>query len=65
MKYGTFVVCERLFVDLSWEAPEVTEPQLETVFGRVPGTRNPGAWDIRQAQHLLRLLQIDVPLCVP
>ena len=62
MKHGTFVVCERLFVNLSWDAPEVAEPQLEAVFGHVPGTRNPGAWTITQAQHLLRLLQIGVLL---
>jgi hypothetical protein len=62
MKHGTFVICERLFVDLSWDAPEVTEPQLEAVFGYVPGTLNPGAWQITHAEHLLRLLQIDAPL---
>lgn len=62
MKYGTFVVCERLYHNLSWSAPEVTEPHLEAVFGAVPGTRNPGRWTIQHAEQLLSLLSIDVPL---
>lgn len=65
MKYGTFVVSESLYRDLSWSAPEVTEKQLEAVFGAVPGTRNPGQWTITHAERLLSLLGIDVQLSVP
>lgn len=65
MKHGTFVICERLFCNLTWDAPEVTEPQLELVFSRVPGTRNPGAWEIRHAEQLLSILGIDIPLSGP
>jgi hypothetical protein len=62
MLYGTFVVCERLWVDLSWDAPEITEHKLTRAFGKVPATLNPGALNIKHAQHLFRLLKIDVPL---
>jgi hypothetical protein len=65
MRFGTFVICERLFYDLSWNAPEVTEPQLKAVFNGIPGTRNPGRWTIKHAEHLLSLLQVDVPLSCP
>lgn len=65
MKHGTFVICERLFHDLSWDAPEVTEPQLELVFGHVPGTRNPGRWEMDHAKQILSVLEIDVPLFDP
>jgi hypothetical protein len=63
MTHGTFVVCECLFTELSWGAPEITEPQLEAVFGCVPGTRNPGVWSTTHADNLLRLLELDIPLC--
>ena len=65
MKHGTFVVCESLYRNLDWSAPEVTETQLKLVFGAVPGTRNPGQWTIKHAERLLSLLSIDVPLFVP
>jgi hypothetical protein len=64
MKFGTFVICERLFHDLSWSAPEVTEAHLKTVFDGIPGTRNPGRWSIKHAEHLLTLLSLDIPLSV-
>ncbi len=62
---GTFVVCESLYCDLNWSAPVVTDRQLKTAFGKIPGTRNPGRLSIKHAQRLLSLLSIDVPLSCP
>lgn len=63
MVYGAFVVCERLWHDLSWNAPEVTERQMLAVFGHRPGTQNPGAWEIKYARRLFRRLKIDDAPC--
>jgi hypothetical protein len=65
MKWGAFVVCERLYCRLGWDAPEVTKTQLVEVFGAVPGTMNPGSWTIKHAERLLSALGLDVPLSVP
>jgi hypothetical protein len=62
MQHGTFVVCKRMWSDLSWDAPEITKRHLLAVYGRRIGTLNPGAWEITHARHLFRLLQIAVRL---
>jgi hypothetical protein len=65
MRFPTFVVCERLYCDLSWNAPEVTESLLVAVFGCIPATRNPRKWTITHAERLLSQLSIAVPLSSP
>jgi hypothetical protein len=59
-KHGRFVACRPLWRDLTWDAPVVHEPDLEAVFGRVPGTRNPGALDINCLPRLLQRLGIPL-----
>jgi hypothetical protein len=41
-RYKAFVVGQPIFIDLSWEAPIITDELLKQYFGHVPGTRNPG-----------------------
>lgn len=65
LKFGSFVVSERLFWNLSWNAPEITEAVLGAVFGTIPGTRNPGRWTIRHATQLLERLSLNVSLFDP
>jgi hypothetical protein len=55
---GRFVVCDALWRDLDWSAPRLTERDLASVFGRVPGTRNPGAWPTRYLVPLAERAEI-------
>jgi len=59
--HGRVVGCSVLFVDPSWSAPVVSENVLVQVFGRVPGTRNPGRQEITRLHSLLEHLGIEVP----
>jgi hypothetical protein len=58
--FPQFVVCAPRFVDLSWQAPIVHDEDLIAVFGRVPGTHNPGALDIRLLDDLTRRLNLKL-----
>lgn len=64
-KFPTFVVCVRRYSDLGWSATEVTDEQLKRVFGKVPGTQNPGKWTLDHGEHLLKLLSLSPLLCRP
>lgn len=57
---GTFVACEPLWVDLTWNAVAVHEEDLQHVFGKVPATRNPGALPIMFLEPLLARLRVEV-----
>jgi hypothetical protein len=57
--FGSFVVCESLYRNLSWSALEVTDDALVTAFGKVPATLNPGKWTLNHARKLLSQLGID------
>jgi hypothetical protein len=61
-RFGTFVVCEAMFRDLSWDAPVVEDRHLLEAFGRLPGTRNPGALPAGGLTRLMALLGIAAPL---
>ena len=63
--YPRFVACEPLYVNLSWDAPVVHDRDLRSVFGKVPGTRNPGALDLSKLAALTRRLGIAAPPSVP
>jgi hypothetical protein len=58
--FGTFVVCEPLFCDLSWASPVVADEQLVEVLGRIPGTLNPGALPLTDFRPLMRTLRIAI-----
>jgi hypothetical protein len=58
---GRFVVCDAIWRDLSWNAPKVHDADLLAVFGRVPGTRNPGSLSLTFLEPLLRQLRIAAP----
>ena len=62
MQFGTFVVCKPLFRDLSWDAPVVQDGDLINVFGKVPGTHNPGARTFAECRALMKRLRIGVVL---
>ena len=59
-RWGTFVICEKLFCDLSWEAPVVEDADLIAVFGNVPGTRNPGGKTFDEFLDFMAVMGIDV-----
>ncbi len=58
--HGRVVGCSVILVDTSWSAPMVSESVLESVFGRVPATRNPGRHDIHLMHRFLDQLGVDV-----
>ena len=59
-RFGRVVICEPLFCSLSWDAPAVTNADLVEVFGRVPGTQNPGALPIGYLNKLARHLNLPL-----
>lgn len=65
MKFGTFVVCEPLFRNLSWNAPVVDDKAMVQVFGKVPGTHNPGARTFDECDSLTKRLGLEIPLSGP
>jgi hypothetical protein len=54
---GTFIVCKKRFVDLSWNAPIILKADLEEAFGSTPGTRNPGKKSPRSFAKLIDILR--------
>ncbi len=50
---GVVIVCEPLFVDLTWDAPDLTDEALVKAFGRLPSTQNPGKQRRRKANAFL------------
>lgn len=61
-KFPIVVGCDRLAAWLDWDAPVVTDADLEAVFGAVPGLQNPGKHSAREFQTLMRRLGLNVPL---
>lgn len=64
-QFGTFVVCQPLFRDLSWNAPIVEDDVLVAAFGRIPGTRNPGKMTMADFEKFMNLLEIRIPPSSP
>ncbi len=56
--HGRVVGCTPLWVNTTWSAPVVSDELLISVFGRVPGTRNPGAHDLSRLRVLCKRLGI-------
>lgn len=63
-KFGTFVVCERKFIDLSWNAPKVSDECLLEAFERIPGTRNPGKLSAEAFCRMVKKIGISANLSV-
>lgn len=61
-QYGRFVVCTPIHVDLGWSAPRVIDQDLKVVFGKVPGTQNPGALPIDRLNLFMQRLGIAARL---
>jgi hypothetical protein len=57
---GRFVVCQPLFIDLSWEAPIVDDAHLHAAFDRIPVTRNPPSLPWSGLHRLVQLLKLPV-----
>lgn len=64
-KNGRFVVCRPHWVELGDGAVPVHDEDLIDVFGRLPGTRNPGALSITHLRPLLDRLGVPVPPSCP
>jgi hypothetical protein len=57
--YPVFVVCRPVFRDLSLGAPVIDEECLRSVFGRVPGTQNPGVVAGEAFRGLLEMIGVQ------
>ncbi len=57
-RWGRFVICEPLWIDVGWTARRVDDADLVAVFGHVPGTRNPGRHPLTLLPPLLNRLKI-------
>ena len=64
-QHPSVVVCQRLFHSLSLDAPVLEDDTLLKVFGKLPGTQNPGQWDLSHCDRLLKLLRLSVPPSAP
>ncbi|MCC5787224.1 MAG: hypothetical protein JJU33_11050 [Phycisphaerales bacterium] len=51
-RHPRVAVCTRLFYDLEYSATMLTDNDLQRVFGRVPGTRNPGRHPMQMFDRL-------------
>lgn len=60
--WGRVVVCQRIFRNLEWSCPVVTDKLLESAFGEIPGTQNPGNLDRTQFIRFLSRLKPPVSL---
>jgi hypothetical protein len=58
-KYGRVVVCKPVRTWLDWDAPSVGDADLRAVFGKLPGTQNPGALPIEKLNVLLTRLKLQ------
>lgn len=56
--YGRFIACEVVFRCLGWDAPVVHDADLKAVFGKKPGTQNPGRLPIDHVEPFMKRLQI-------
>ena len=59
---GIVMVCEPLFIDLTWKSPVLSDKALLSVFGNLPSTQNPGKHTITEGQCLLDLVGIGIKL---
>lgn len=63
-RFGRVVTCQPRYVDTGWDASIIHDEDLQSVFGRMPGTENPGAIPLDYIKPLMQRLQIDVqPSC--
>ena len=59
--HGRVVGCSVVFVDTSWASPVVSDTVLESVFGHIPGTRNPGRNCLSSLHLLMERLGLHEP----
>ena len=64
-KYPLFLICKPMYRSLGWDAPKVTDDDLKHVFGKLPGTQNPGGQPIQRLNELLLQLGLDPVRGVP
>jgi hypothetical protein len=57
-EYPTFVVCEKLWSNLSWSATTVSDSVMKKAFGCIPGTQNPKRRTLDELTALLEQLSI-------
>lgn len=61
-KYPRVVACRPHYIETGWDARVIADADLQAVFGKVPGTRNPGKHDLELLSRLLAHLKIDVKI---
>jgi hypothetical protein len=59
-EFGTVVVCEPLYCDLSWNARVIEGEQFKMALGEVPATRNPGARTLNEFRRLVKMIGIRI-----
>jgi len=57
-KFPCVVICKNVLGFLGWNAPTVSNADLISVFGKVPGTQNPGRQPLRLLNCLLSQLKV-------
>lgn len=60
-KRGTFVVCRKLWSNLSWSAPVFIRDDLFAAFGYPPGTQTPGELNVEGFNRFIEQLEIPLP----
>lgn len=58
---GVFLACNALFVNLTAAAPIISESQMQTLFGRIPGTQNPPEISEHQLAAIMELTTTEKP----
>jgi len=59
-RWGSFAICERLWAELSWDAPVIEDDDFIAAFDSVPGTRNPGALPQDEFNDFLQLMGVEL-----
>ncbi len=64
-KHGEFRACAAIWIDVQWSAPKIHDNDLVAVFGKIPGTQNPGAHPIKLLEVLMERFGIAAPPSSP
>jgi hypothetical protein len=61
-RWGSFVVCRKMWRELGWDAPVVRDENLLDAFGRIPGFRNPGEMSMDDLQSFLAVMGLELAI---
>jgi hypothetical protein len=57
-RFKQVVICKPVYCSLGWDAPTVYDRDLIGVFGKLPGTQNPGALPFKHLEELALRLKL-------